>query len=280
MNLVGKILVVAVFVMSLVFAAFALSVHSTHRNWKQDAQAKAKELQDLIARRDALIAQLSDMERLLERNKREAMQRLAQLETLKADLQSKVDVTQDENAKYATQLKEAIAAADNATRVLESIRQENSQLREQNNAVKKERDDAFTEVVKLQDGLAQAQAEFSKMFARNKDLNTLLAQMRSVINDAGIQLNRKQTVTGLVQAIDQSRGLVEISVGFDDGLEVGMELDVFRTGSTDTQPQYMGRIKLTTVNPDVSVGQILKDYSKGTIQRRDHVATRLSVRAP
>lgn len=288
MNLVGKILVVAIFVMSLVFATFTLAVHSTHKNWKLAVTNQVptptqplgleKVLQDLIVKRDALILQLSEMERSLERNKREYQQRLAQLETLRGDLQKDVDTKQAENGTLATQLKDAIAAADNATRVLESIRQENSQLREQNNTVKKERDDAFTEVVKLGDLLAQAQAEWTKHLDRNKVLLAQVSQYRLVLQDRGIQLDSKPTVFGLVQAIDQSRGMVEVNVGFDDGLEVGMELDVFRVGATDTN--YLGRIKLSKVNTDVSVGTIMRDYSKGTILRRDHVATRLSYRAP
>ena len=36
MNLVGKIFVVLIFVMSLVFMAFAMAVYATHRNWREE----------------------------------------------------------------------------------------------------------------------------------------------------------------------------------------------------------------------------------------------------
>ena len=35
MNLVGKIFVVVILVMSVVFMAFAMAVYATHRNWRE-----------------------------------------------------------------------------------------------------------------------------------------------------------------------------------------------------------------------------------------------------
>ena len=35
MNLFGKVLVVLIFVMSIVFMTFTMLVYSTHRNWKE-----------------------------------------------------------------------------------------------------------------------------------------------------------------------------------------------------------------------------------------------------
>ena len=35
MNLVGKIFVVLILVMSVVFMAFAMAVYATHRNWRE-----------------------------------------------------------------------------------------------------------------------------------------------------------------------------------------------------------------------------------------------------
>ena len=45
MNLVGKIFVVLIFVMSLVFMAFSIATYATHRNWRDEVlgnQAKNK----------------------------------------------------------------------------------------------------------------------------------------------------------------------------------------------------------------------------------------------
>ncbi|HEY2881954.1 MAG TPA: hypothetical protein VGJ15_05960, partial [Pirellulales bacterium] len=36
MNLVGKIFVVLIFIMSIMFAAFSIMVYSTHKNWRDE----------------------------------------------------------------------------------------------------------------------------------------------------------------------------------------------------------------------------------------------------
>ena len=41
MNLVGKIFVVLIFVMSVVFMAFAMAVYATHKNWREVVAALA-----------------------------------------------------------------------------------------------------------------------------------------------------------------------------------------------------------------------------------------------
>lgn len=45
MNIIGKIFVFAVFVMSLVFMSFAVAVYSTHTNWKEEIERTADEVQ-------------------------------------------------------------------------------------------------------------------------------------------------------------------------------------------------------------------------------------------
>ena len=42
MNLVGKIFIVLIFVMSLVFMAFSMAVYATHRNWREVVVGKPK----------------------------------------------------------------------------------------------------------------------------------------------------------------------------------------------------------------------------------------------
>jgi len=39
MNLLGKIFVVLIVVMSIVFMTLALAVYATHKNWKEEADA-------------------------------------------------------------------------------------------------------------------------------------------------------------------------------------------------------------------------------------------------
>jgi hypothetical protein len=69
----------------------------------------------------------------------------------------------------------------------------------------------------------------------------------------------------VVLAVGQN-GLVEISLGRDDGIREGHQLDVYRGG------QYLGRIEIRRTQDDKSVGQILPGFRKGFIQQGDDVA--------
>src|SRR5690606_20255127 len=87
-------------------------------------------------------------------------------------------------------------------------------------------------------------------------------------------------VDGIVEATQKSsRGVtefVQISIGSDDGLVEGHELDVYRTGlSNGSRPVYLGRIKLTTVEPDRAVGVVTHRPKNGIIERGDNVTTQL-----
>ena len=63
---------------------------------------------------------------------------------------------------------------------------------------------------------------------------------------------------------------VEISLGSDDGLKAGHQMEVIR-GST-----YLGRVQIVKVTPNRAIGKVLPEYRKGIIKKDDRVTTRLS----
>ena len=60
-------------------------------------------------------------------------------------------------------------------------------------------------------------------------------------------------VEGEVTRVDARNQRVEISIGSDDGLVVGHELQVFRTKPT---AEFIGKIRLESVDPDQAVGKV------------------------
>jgi len=61
-------------------------------------------------------------------------------------------------------------------------------------------------------------------------------------------------VQGEVARVDSKGTQVEITIGSDDGLVSGHELFVFRT---QPLPQYLGKIRILSVDPDQAVGQVI-----------------------
>ena len=94
----------------------------------------------------------------------------------------------------------------------------------------------------------------------------------------GLTLNTPTTntpprVDGVVSATTGD-GLVEITIGEDDGLLKGHSLQVYRiAGGVST---YLGRITVVRTSPDKSVCKVDPNYRKGTIQRGDRVASKLN----
>jgi len=286
MNLVGKILVVALLVSSLVFASMTLAVHATHKQWKlavsnpNPAPGQKRGLMEELADRDSLIGrlqtELTEKQRLYERTVRESEQVRGQLESQNQELLATRTKQQTEITEKTTALKEAIAAANNAAKVLEKTQEENTALRNENTTVKKARDDAHADVVAREDDLAQAKGEWSRHEARNKQLLAQLAQYRMVMQDANLPLNIDvPRVNGLVTKTHTSEKMVEINLGTDHGLKEGVLMDVFRVGNTLSTTRYLGQIRLFTVDKTKAVGSVIPNTLKGTIQEEDHVATRI-----
>jgi hypothetical protein len=73
------------------------------------------------------------------------------------------------------------------------------------------------------------------------------------------------------KVMDANDGLVEISIGSDAGLLKGHTLDVFRLGA---KSQYLCMIRLITVEPHRSVGQIVGKPAM-PVQRGDNVASKI-----
>jgi hypothetical protein len=102
------------------------------------------------------------------------------------------------------------------------------------------------------------------------------SKYRLALQDAGIQVERggPPRLDGVILA-SRATGYVEISLGSDDGLEKGHELDVYRVGPTVAENKYLGKVRVVQTEPDKSVAQILPNFKRGAIQKEDRVATRL-----
>ncbi len=283
MNLVGKIFVVLIFVMSLVFMSFVVAVYATHTNWKEvvtapetglDAQLKtakqqSQELKDQLTKLEGELAKETT-------SKREA---LAKLETENDELRRERDRLEKELADLQVRQREAIAAMDATQKSLANLRQEVDALRTNIQTAQKERETAFTELVKTTDQLHQTANELTVLKARNVQLSEQLADAVAVLNKHDLKPipalyeGVPDDVKGLVAAVT-GNGMMELSIGSDDGLQKGHKLEVYR--KADGQSKYLGRIEIVQTQPDKAAAKVLPEYQQGAIQAGDRVAARLN----
>jgi len=275
MNFIGKIFVVLIFVMSLVFMAFAVAVYGTHQNWKEKAEAETKKVQAARTDLDTLTAEKTKLDEDLRKEIAAREQALAKLETERAELQKQRDEAAKERDALMTKDQEAVAALDTAQQNLARLTKEVDGLRTEIREAQGTRDKHFERVVEVTDQIHQAQGEVKRLQERHLQLASQLAAQEQVLTAHGLSKDTPvdgipPQIRGKILAISQDN-MVEVSLGTDDGLRIGHTLEIFR-GS-----KYLGRLEILEAQPDRAVGKILPGFKKGAIQKDDDVATRFKV---
>lgn len=278
MTFLGRIFVVAIMVMSLVFMTMATMVYSTHTNWRdvinnpqtglkvqlQREQAKGVELQGKFDALTKSVAAEKDLHNT----------QIAALETEKESLREERDRTVKEIADYVQKSQTAAAAMEATQQTLAKLRGEIDVLRQNIRDVQKEKEDNFKQVVELTDKLFQSQGEEERLKGKNLELLEQVGRQKLVLDRHS--LNEFEPVDGIPPKMDgivlaiNDEGFIEISLGADDGLRKGHTLEVYRAN------KYLGRIEVIDAAPDKAVAKIVPQFRQGNIQKEDRVATRLN----
>jgi len=274
MTLVGKIFTMLIFVLSIVFMAFSIMVFATHRNWKDYAGKLQADLNVLQTQKkdsdDALLRTRNDL--AAEQAARKAA--LASLQVRVRRAEELLAAKEKELADLSSQHSGTVEAEKQAQERLAALEGEAKKLREDLRGAQKDRDDIFVSVVALTDNLNQAQSQLENLQEVNKEATFQMAKMKMVLDSRGLTPDAlvahiPPKVDGVVLEVSD-RNLIEISIGADDGLKAGHELDVHRGGA------YLGRIKVLRTSPDRAVGEVMKNLQSGQIKRGDRVTTKFS----
>jgi len=286
MNWLGKIFVVSIMVMSLIFAAFAILVYATHKNWKEAVTLSPTEakggkpiglkyqLEQERAKRQRVEEELQKLTEQLASEKAARTQAVGKLEAERSELNKLYTQQANANAILVQKSREADAAMLATHNTLEDMRKQVETLRTEIRTSQQDRDDQFKKVVLLTDELHQAQGLLGTVKAQNVELGEQNAHLTKVLDRHGVSPTASvdgipPKVDGIVLASSRD-GLVEISLGSDDGMEKGHKLEVYRG------PKYLGRIEVWQTSPEKSVAKILPEFRKGPIAKEDRVATRLN----
>jgi len=290
MNLVGKIFIVLIFVMSLVFMSFVVAVYATHQNWREvvlrpESEVKPGmelglkfQLENARERNQQLKNQLEKLTGELAFEKAAKRQALTKLETENDELIRRRDNQEKELARLNQDCRDLVATTKATQDAERALRQEVLDLRNEIRQAQADRDGHFGEVVRLTDELHQGAMQLKSLNARNLGLVDDLAKAMEVLRKFGLQpepvlyQDVPPIVDGVVWAV-RSNGLLEISVGSDDGLLKGHRLEVYRTGEAGST--YLGRIEVSETSFDKAVCKILPEFVKGPIQRGDRVKSKL-----
>jgi hypothetical protein len=282
MNLVGKIFVVVIFVMSLVFMGLAMAVYATHKNW-QDVVINPQtglnyKLKEEKARNAALTDQLDKLKQQIDAETNAQQQAVSKLRTELDIVQKERKELETSRADLEKAKRDSVAAMSATQKNAADSRQELEKLRTDILQAQQDRDAHFKEVVRLTDELNTAVNDKEQLRKRMADLSKDLAKARDALRYFKIDENKDfrgkappQLEGRIMAAVEH--GLVEISLGSDSGLRKGHQLEVYRRSGG--QSVYVGRIEVVQVSPDKSVCKIDPKFQNANVMVGDSVASKI-----
>jgi hypothetical protein len=281
MTLLGKSFSAIILILSAVFMVLALAVNASHRNWRDvvltgvgGQPGLKKQIESTVRENNQLRDSAQRTQGALDREQAARRTALAALQTqldqLKTDLQQSESTVQQQTAQITILVQTDKARAEE----LAQLTDDNVELRAKVRSEQQDRDKLFTQTLELTDQMNKLRGFKQQLEERNQQLMAQVTLFEEVVASKGIDINEPldgapPERNGNILVIDRPRHLVEVSIGYDEGLRKGHLLEVTRRG------RYVGKLKVRNTEPDRAVAEIMKDYSEGILQEGDRVDTTL-----
>lgn len=284
MNTIGKIFVFALFIMSLVFMSFAVALYSTHTNWRDEImrtreQIKAgqqlgykAQLDQAKTDRNNLSAEITKLQAEVAESEAARDQVVAKIQTALEEKNKDLEVLRKEKEARELEREKAQAELAAARLELEAASKVVGELRSEVRTQQDKVDEQVDRAAKIASELHEKESFLEIASERKAQLEKQVANARLLLQQSGLRIDNLPRdavpkIDGVVtNVIDDS---IELSLGGDDGLQMGHELDVYRND------QYLGRVRVVSIKPDKAVAVVIREFVRGVIQRGDKVATRL-----
>jgi len=275
MNLLGRLLIILIFIGSIVFMSFSVVLYATHTNWRERANNLQKQLDDKNKEFAALKSLKDSMETALKLEyNRQANSVVALTEKVR-------QLTQDsaEAKDKVTELQADLAAQ---TAAVHASHETAEGLRKRLDGQSKELLKAQSDWVDMSTQLTNKIDEAHSLALQVTNYRSVTSQLAKDYTDA-IEVLRKHGLSadpalytqvppagihGMVTEV-RPRGVVEISIGADSGLVKGHQLDVVR--NRDGRSSYVGKVEITKTEPDRAVASVMPEFRRGVVQRDDEV---------
>jgi regulator of replication initiation timing len=278
MTFIGKIFIVAILVMSILFMGFAMAVYTTHQNWRELVQGPG----GLQARYTTVSDEAAQLQTQLEKARNElAVERAARVEALSTAEQRAVQQKQALLAKeeqfqaLQAEHREAIQAVTNYQENLRQLTEEVGSLRDNIRKAQDERDEQFQLVKTYTNQIFEQEGQLRALKQQTQQLLRENAQAKLVLDRIGRSADDPvddlpPKVTGEVTKVSGTN-LVEISLGLDEGLRVGHQLRIYRP----TDGSFLATVEIIDANSDRAVARVLPETRSGTIRKGDRVASKI-----
>jgi len=271
-NVLGKIFVFAIFVMSLMLMSFAVAIYSSHIDWQKRYNEAKDTLDKLNTEKASLEQEITRLTGNVGISEAARDQVIAKFQQALIEKDKELKSLKNDRDQQLTDMQDKI-------KQLSKVQQQLTEARDQVTKLQKETNDKQQKVVEQIDRAAEIAAQLHEKESfleianeRKAQLEKQVSQARLLLKQNGLSLDslpkdRVPTINGVVMAV--ANDSIEVSLGFDDGLQTGHQIEVYRND------EYLGRAIVKSVKPDRAVAVLVREYSRGIVQRGDKVTTRL-----
>ena len=271
-NVLGKIFVFGVFVMSLMLMSFAVAIYSSHVNWQEVAKKKQEDLDKLKAEETSLNQEITRLTANVATSEAARDQVVAKFQQALIEKDKELKTLKDARDDKLTEMQKKIADLATVEADLTRAREEVTKLQAEVRDKQQKVDSQVTRAAEIAGQLHEKESFLEIANERKAQLEKQVAQARLLLKQNGLSLDslpkdRVPTMNGVVVAVADDA--IEVSLGFDDGLQTGHQIEVYRND------EYLGRAIVKSVKPDRAIAVLVREYSRGIVQRGDKVTTRL-----
>ncbi len=277
MNLIGKIFVSLITLMSVVFLSFSVVLYASHKNWKAAAEKVESQIKPVEDQRGVLITQKEDLVREIAEEKDAYLRTVAALKTRTDELRTENETLATRNKQLDDDLRKRNDVIATNSAMINEYRASIDSLSKDLASAQESRANYLRDLATTVNQMHENAAMIGDLEKKNKDLQEDFDKARAVLEMNNLTATPELydrtppfVVKATVRAVkDGPQKLVMISAGADDGLKSKHVLEVYR-GST-----YLGRIEVVTTESNQAVCKVLSQYQTGEIMEGDSVSSKI-----
>jgi myosin heavy subunit len=232
-------------------------------------------LEDANKWTEELKNQVEKLEKDLKEEKDAHQSDLSKLQEKLAEEKRKNKTLEDATKDLTTEKNKATQALGEVSALNKTLFDESTDLRKKWDEERQKRDEISSRLTTANVQLVQSEAELARLKEKLVQVGKQYTDALAVLQLFGLNSDpdyyKVASVQGLVTAV-RANGLVEISVGADDGVRKGGVLRVIRADGS----MYLGQIEVLETQPDRAVCRIVPGAQQGAIQPGDKVRSDLS----
>lgn len=291
MTIMGKILVVLNLVAALAVAGFLALDFATRANWKDKLDQAAAETTASRASTAAVQDKQKDLQAQLAAAVSERDELKKNYDSIKKDYDKRIEEQKD----IATNLERAVRESKVT---MDAAKAEAARLREEIKVHRKDVEDRDKTILAMEEKLKNYLSEAVTAQAQVNTLKTRLNTAIDQLEEAGKRIAKLESqggstavakkssaknpppvyVQGRVTGVLPDKGLIEISLGTDQGVNPDNTLEVYRL---KPRPEYLGTLKILDADHHKAVGKLLSTdgaVRRSRIVKGDVVASKVVAR--